>query len=87
MKIPEVAKRMRELAAAHNIAELNYLADELRRRPADRAPKASRPMTAQLAAQIRAFKSRNPTMTQAAIGRQFNVNPGRVSEALNGFRR
>lgn len=87
MRIPEIAEEMRKLAAERGVPELVGLADELRRRqPGARAPATSRPMTDELAAEIRAFAGDHPNLSQAAIGRRFNVNPGRVSEALNGKR-
>lgn len=43
-------------------------------------------MTEELREQIRAIKARNPTLSHAEIGRQLNINPGRVSETLRGKR-
>lgn len=86
MRLPEVAARLRVLAGAHAIPELMTLADEIRRRPASRAPNSSATMTPALKAQIVAHAAANPAMTQAQIGRVFNVNPGRVSVALRGLR-
>lgn len=40
----------------------------------------------EVAAEIRAYHAANQNLTQSAIARHFNVNPGRVSEALNGKR-
>lgn len=87
MRIPEIAERLRDLAAERGIPELTGLADELRRRPAGRrAPAKSQPMSDELAAQIRAFRTANPRLSQVEISRRFNVNQGRVSEALKGKR-
>jgi len=42
----------------------------------------SRRMTPKIAKQIRAFKRENRGMSLAKIAQIWNVNPGRVSEAL-----
>lgn len=85
MSIPAAADRLRELAGIHGLPELSEIADGLRRRPPTRkAPRSSVPMTAELAVEIRAYAKARPGLTQAAIGRVFNVNPGRVSEAIAG---
>ncbi len=87
MRLPEVANRLREIAAEHKIGELEILANEIRRRPIEkRAPDKSRPMTPELAAEILDWCHTFPTQSQAEVARRFNVNPGRVSEALRGFR-
>lgn len=82
--IPEIRDRLRELAEEHGIDELNHLADELYRRPPTRrAPTRSQPLTPALAAQIRVYFRENPRMHQQEIANYFNVNHGRVSEAIN----
>jgi hypothetical protein len=87
MRLPEVATRLRELAIELGCDELDELADEIgRRSPRQRAPISSAPMTDALRAQIRAVKAAEPDLSQAEIGRRFNLNPGRVSEALRGKR-
>jgi len=87
MRLPEVASRLRELAIQLGCDELDELADEIgRRSPRQRAPISSAPMTDALRAQIRAMKAAERDLSQAEIGRRFNLNPGRVSEALRGKR-
>jgi hypothetical protein len=87
MKLPEITERLRTLAVKLNCEELNQLANEIGRRPSGtRAPATSATMTYQLREEIRAFAAANPGMSQAKIGARFNVNPGRVSEALKGKR-
>lgn len=87
MKIPEVADRLRSIAAEAGIDELRRLADELRRRPAGRkARPSSEPMTDRLAQQIRAYRRANPSLSQVEISRRFAVNQGRISEVLKGKR-
>jgi Mn-dependent DtxR family transcriptional regulator len=58
-----------------------------RRKPKTVAPARSRPITPSLKVMIRLFAANNPTMSQVEIGRAFNVNPGRVSEAIRGKRK
>lgn len=88
MRIPDIQERLRQIARERNVPELIDLAAKLSRRPPKRkAPTASQPMTDHLRAQIRAYAAQNADATQAEIGRQFNVNPGRVSEALRGLRK
>lgn len=87
MRIPEIADRLREVAAERGLPELAGLADELRRRPAGpRPPTVSQPMSEDLAEAIRALKASNPRMTQVEIARKLVINQGRVSEVLKGKR-
>lgn len=87
MRIPEIQTRLLEIARENGMDEVASLALQLTRRsPKKRAPASSKPMTAKLAHEIREFSRSNPDMTQAAIGRVFNINQGRVSEAVRGFR-
>ena len=85
--IPEIRKRMHELADELGSDELRELAEETRRSAAvTRAQPTSTPLTPQLAKEIREFQKQNPTLHQRAIAEHFNVNPGRVSEALNNLK-
>jgi hypothetical protein len=87
MKLPEVATRLRELAQELDCDELNALASEIARRPSgERAPPSSAPMTDELRDEIRAIKRAKPEISQEDIGRALNINPGMVSETLNGKR-
>lgn len=82
MRIPEIQERMRELSE-----ELAYLAGELSRRTSDsRASRHSTPMTEELREKIIEAYEANPQLPLARIAAAFNVNPGRVSETLRGFR-
>lgn len=70
-------------------SELERLAAELRRRRngnARKAPVASVAFTPEVAKAIRAYKEAFPETTMFDIGHVFNVNQGRVSEALYGKR-
>lgn len=88
MRIPEIQERLREKAAEHKDPELDLLASELTRRsPSSRAKITSARMTPELADAIRAYSRAHPDAAQASIASIFNVNPGRVSEALAGHRK
>jgi hypothetical protein len=81
MRLPKVASRLRELAINLGYDELDELADEIgRQSPRQRAPITSASMTDAL----RALKAAEPDLSQVEIRRRFNLNPGRVSEALRG---
>ncbi|HEV7879261.1 hypothetical protein [Bradyrhizobium sp.] len=92
MKLPEVATRMRkigELIQTNHPVESNELfelASEIKRRSGARAPAASTKVTPELYEEIREFAEANPTMPHQDIAVVFNVNHGRVSEAINGKR-
>lgn len=87
MKLPEIAARLREKADEYLDPELARLADAIRRRPpARRAPPTSVPMSDELRAEIRRYAEKHPDASYVEIGRFFKVNPGRVSEAVRGFR-
>lgn len=82
MTIPEIQRRLEELAQ-----EITALSAELKRRPTThRAPASSTPMSPAVIANIRNYAARYPMMSQNHIATIFNVNPGRVSEALKGKR-
>lgn len=89
MRIPEVRVRLRELAIRHGIPELNTLADHLIRRSSKRKKTRvkSAPVDPIVLAQIRAYALANPKLSHQEIGDKFSVNPGRVSEAINGKRK
>ena len=83
--IPALRERLRELADEHGIDELREIADKMYRRShTRRAPNKSQPLTPELAEAIRDYKETHPDAHQREIGEAFNVNPGRVSEALEG---
>lgn len=87
MRIPEIQNRLIEIAREKGLSEVETLAAQLTRRsPNKRAPIKSERMTPELAQEIREYVRANADKTQAEVGRVFNVNPGRVSEAVRGFR-
>jgi len=53
-----------------------------REKPTRKAPVKNREMTAKLAREIRAHAKGHPKASHQQIANVFNVNPGRVSEAL-----
>jgi predicted XRE-type DNA-binding protein len=82
--IPEIRVRLRELADQYEIPELHDLANETYRSPPiKRAANQSAHLTPQLAEDIRHYVAQNPTLHQRDVAQRFNVNPGRISEALN----
>jgi hypothetical protein len=67
--------------------ELRSLAGELKRRPSNvRSPQTSTHITPRLIFEIQQFADANPYLSHQAIAKKFNVNQGRVSEALRGKR-
>jgi len=86
MKIPQIRERLHELAKELDCPELAELAEATRRKPyARKGLRQSRRITHELAEEIRLFATYNQTMPLSAIAHRFNVNPGRVSEILNGM--
>jgi hypothetical protein len=84
--IPELRDRLRELADELDVEELHDLADEMyRNSPVRRARPQSAHLTPELAEEIRVFARKYPKMHQRDIAQKFNVNPGRVSEAMNNI--
>lgn len=84
--IPEIRIRLRELADKHGIPELHDLANETyRSSPIKRASNQSAHLTPKLAEEIRQYVAQNPKLHQREVAQRFNINPGRVSEALNGL--
>lgn len=82
--ISKIRERLREIAEEHNVPEIHALVDEMyRRSPVRRAPIRNQRLTPALAAEIRRFARENPRMHQQDIAEHFDVNHGRVSEALN----
>jgi phenylacetate-coenzyme A ligase PaaK-like adenylate-forming protein len=82
--IPEIRTRLRQIADEHGIEELHDLADETyRNSPVKRAANRSAPLTPELAEEIRNYVAKRPSLHQRDVAQRFNVNPGRVSEALN----
>lgn len=82
--IPEIRVRLRELAEEHGLEELHALADEMyRRSPVRRASNRSVKLTPKLAEKIRRYARKHPSLHQRDLAQEFNVNPGRISEALN----
>ncbi|MBF0247587.1 MAG: hypothetical protein HQL36_05880 [Alphaproteobacteria bacterium] len=86
MTIPVIRDRLRELAEEHDIEELRDLANHMYRQniKGRRAPVTSAPSTPQLRRDIRAYARLHPNASNQEIGNFFGVNPGRVSEALEG---
>lgn len=95
MRIPEIRDKLTEksdqlLEMARQLAdvtgELRHYVKELHRRPSVKTAPKSDPMTPSKARKIRAYVKAHPGMSRAAVGRVFNVNSGRVTEAMRGKR-
>lgn len=82
--IPEVRKRLKEIAEETGLEELKDLADQMHRRnlKGTRAPITSQKMTPELAGKIRDYLDDNPHASNQIIADYFNVNPGRITDAL-----
>ncbi len=94
MRLPEVRGRLLAIAdemakqgIGDHAAEIRRLAAETKRRPAiKRATARSRRMTPRLRQELRAAAVAHPHLSNRQIGAMFDVDGGRVSEALAGFR-
>lgn len=86
MRLPEIADQLRTWAEEWGKPELIGAADQIRRRPSQRAPARSRPMSDDLVADIRWYAARYPDLSQAEIAKKCGCNQGRVSEVLKGKR-
>ncbi|WP_176026487.1 hypothetical protein [Brucella intermedia] len=85
MRIPQIRERLIEIAHTLGNGEIERLANKLTRRPTiKRAMPVSRTMTAELKQEIREYHKAHPGVAQTEIAKLFNVNQGRVSEALRG---
>jgi hypothetical protein len=65
---------------------INALMQETYRRSYSRAPVKSKRITADVRASVRAMAANNPDASQQEIAEAHNINLGRVSEILHGFR-
>lgn len=92
--IPQVRSELHTVAQAIADGDLDRqaaadqvraLANELhRQRPARKTEPKSQKMTPELAERIRLYAAARPHMSLQQIAVAFNVNAGRVSEAING---
>lgn len=86
-RIIAIAAQMRGLAneATRLVEELHEAEGMMHKNfTKPKAPATSTAMTPELADAIWYYAKANPKATQHDIGAIFNVNPGRVSEALSG---
>lgn len=89
VQIATLAKKL-ERGQISNVHAANKLRDILpmlhRDPPVTRATRRDAPMSDKLAADIRHHAYTHPDWSQREVAEWFNVNPGRVSEALRGQR-
>lgn len=74
------------LQHGHKARLQEALAKMTRRRPVKVAPRQTKPVTAEVRAEIRRIAAENPDWTMQQIGTATDTNSGRVSEVLNGLR-
>lgn len=87
MRIPEIRKRLHQLADEHGIAELHELADETKRRSPLRVARSRWPrLTPEQQDAVRAMYEAQPGLGVKDIADRFSTSVGRVSEAVRGFR-
>lgn len=89
MTLPEIRDRL--MVLSHLVddevgREIRHLCYKMKRRKARTRVASSVPMTPELRQEIREFYENNKHLSQAEMGRHFNVNPGRISETLRGYR-
>lgn len=86
LTIPQIRERLFELAIIHSDDELADLARATYRRTYTRAPTTRKGLDSETKADIYDFVMRNPNMAMQDVANIFGVNPGRVSEAVHGYR-
>ncbi|MBA4042892.1 MAG: hypothetical protein C0471_00490 [Erythrobacter sp.] len=83
LSVPQVRKRLFEIAEETNNEELVYLANELFQKQMKKKAKAkSDELTPELAEEIREYLLANPELHNQDVANVFNVNIGRVTDAL-----
>lgn len=85
--MPEIRARLHEIARENGLPELAQLAEETKRRFHGRKARTTAlHVTAELAAQVRAYAEAHPNESHRSIGARFQIDGGRVSEILFGKR-
>jgi len=85
--IPQIRKRLHEIAADLNLPEIAELAEETKRQyHGRRAPVRALTVDEEIAEQVKAYALANPNAPQREIGQKFQIDGGRVSEILHGRR-
>ncbi len=88
--IPEARLRLEAIRDEMLAAHLDYYAEDIdhilslmvREKYKERTTRQSATMTPELADEIRRYAIGHPNLSTQRIANHFNVNPGRVSEAL-----
>lgn len=92
--IPQLREELTDIAIRLRAEQQGPLADAIdeivqnmhRRKSVRRAPAKQRALTEELRERIRTYAALNPSRTYMEIAGEFNVNSGRVSEAVAGYR-
>ena len=84
LSIPQARALLHDLANQHGIQDLHDIANALYRRniKGKRAPVTSTKVTPALVADIRSHVRQHPNDSNQKIANLFNVNPGRITDAL-----
>ena len=88
--IPAARAHLRAMRDEMEAAHLDYYAEKIdyalslmvREKYKERTARQSATMTPELAEQIRRYSVSHPNVSTQRVANHFNVNPGRVSEAL-----
>lgn len=85
ISIPDAREQLIKWADEWDKPELKALAAQMVRRSPKypRARKTRQSLTCETADKIREYKAANPLASNRAIGEKFNVDGGRVSEAIH----
>lgn len=85
--LEDIADDLARLGLRNHAGRIRGVVQDMHRRSARRkTPCRARRMTQSLSAAIRTYAESNPGASQMEIAARFDVNIGRVSEAVNGRR-
>lgn len=86
-RMARIRKQLEELAIEHDDNRLLAIADELHnRKPVRQAPPQRETLRSVNPAEVRRYAETHPDLDYVGIGAHFNLNAGRVSEAVAGKR-
>jgi len=86
-RMERIRKQLEELAIEHDDIRLMAIAEELHnRKPVRRAPPQRETLVSVHPEAVRLYAKDHPDLDYVGIGAHFNLNAGRVSEAVAGKR-